>query len=104
MNGVSDLKKIFEQAELRAESGSNTVILVDEIHRFNKTQQDVFLPYLENGIIVLIGATTENPSFSLNSALLSRCKVITLRRLSNNAMYAIIKRMETQKKHQTTHH
>ena len=97
MNGTADLKRIFEQAELRAESGSNTIILVDEIHRFNKTQQDVFLPYLENGIIILIGATTENPSFSLNSALLSRCKVLTLKRLSNEAMLSILKRTEQYK-------
>lgn len=97
MSGIPDLKKIFEQAELRAESGTNTIILVDEIHRFNKTQQDVFLPYLENGIIILIGATTENPSFALNSALLSRCKVLTLNRLSNNAMLSIIKRTEQHK-------
>jgi putative ATPase len=97
VNGTSDLKKIFEQAELRAESGSNTILLVDEIHRFNKTQQDIFLPYLENGIIILIGATTENPSFALNSALLSRCRVLILKRLSEDAMLCIIKRIEQQK-------
>ncbi|MBP9791640.1 MAG: replication-associated recombination protein A [Rickettsiales bacterium] len=97
MHGTVDLKRIFEQAELRAESGNGTIVLIDEIHRFNKTQQDVLLPYLENGIIILIGATTENPSFSLNSALLSRCKVLTLKRLSDEAMFSIIKRTEKQK-------
>ncbi|MEI6188754.1 MAG: AAA family ATPase, partial [Alphaproteobacteria bacterium] len=97
INGVADLKKIFEQAEQRAQSGVSTVILVDEIHRFNRSQQDVFLPYLENGIIILIGATTENPSFALNSALLSRCKVLTLNRLNNEAMESIVKRTEKQK-------
>ena len=97
INGVTDLKKIFEQAEQRAQSGVSTVILVDEIHRFNRSQQDVFLPYLENGIIILIGATTENPSFALNSALLSRCKVLTLNRLNNEDMDFIFKRTEKQK-------
>ena len=90
INGVADLKKIFEQAEQRAQSGVSTVILVDEIHRFNRSQQDVFLPYLE----ILIGATTENPSFALNDALLSRCKVLILNRLNNEAMESIVKRTE----------
>lgn len=96
INGTADLRKVFDQAELRAESGVSTVMLVDEIHRFNRAQQDVFLPYLESGVIILIGATTENPSFSLNGALLSRCKVITLDRLNHEAMASIVSRAKKQ--------
>ena len=79
--GVPDLKKILEEASKRKAAGQSTVLFVDEIHRFNKTQQDTFLPHIENGTIYLIGATTENPSFALNKALLSRCQTYALRSL-----------------------
>ena len=74
-SGVGDLKKVFEAARARRQSGQGTLLFVDEIHRFNKSQQDAFLPVMEDGTITLIGATTENPSFELNAALLSRCQV-----------------------------
>ena len=93
-SGVQDLKKIFLESEKRKEQGINTLLLVDEIHRFNRTQQDAFLPHVENGTIILVGATTENPSFELNSALLSRCKILTLKRLDNDALQKIIDRAE----------
>ena len=80
-SGVADLKKIFEAAKIRHSNGKSTVLFVDEIHRFNKSQQDGFLPYMESGVVTLIGATTENPSFELNAALLSRCQVLILNRL-----------------------
>ncbi|MEM9715260.1 MAG: replication-associated recombination protein A [Pseudomonadota bacterium] len=80
--GVADLKKIFEAAKIRHGNGRSTVLFVDEIHRFNKSQQDGFLPHMEAGTITLIGATTENPSFELNAALLSRCQVLVLNRLT----------------------
>ena len=76
--GVADLRKIFEAARLRRQNGRGTLLFVDEIHRFNKAQQDAFLPLMEDGTIVLVGATTENPSFELNAALLSRARVLTL--------------------------
>jgi putative ATPase len=79
--GVPDLKKIFESARIRRQNGQGTLLLVDEIHRFNKAQQDGFLPYMEDGTILLVGATTENPSFELNAALMSRAQVIILDRL-----------------------
>lgn len=91
---TADLRKMFSQAEDRANLGTKTLLIVDEIHRFNKSQQDLFLPYIEDGTIVLIGATTENPSFELNSALLSRCKVLRLNRLDNEALIQIIHRAE----------
>ncbi|MEL6735325.1 MAG: AAA family ATPase, partial [Pseudomonadota bacterium] len=78
-SGVADLKKVFEAARLRASNGRQTLLFVDEIHRFNRAQQDSFLPVMEDGTIVLIGATTENPSFELNSALLSRARVLTFK-------------------------
>jgi putative ATPase len=93
-SGVADLKKIFTAAELRKEEGKNTLLMVDEIHRFNRAQQDFFLPYVENGTITLIGATTENPSFELNSALLSRCKVLILNSLDEDALMHLIKKAE----------
>jgi putative ATPase len=93
-NGVTDLKKIFQAAQARKESGQNTLLMVDEIHRFNRGQQDIFLPYVENGTITLIGATTENPSFELNSALLSRCKVLTLNSLDDSSLRMLIKKAE----------
>jgi putative ATPase len=93
-SGVADLKKAFEQARIRREQGRGTLLFVDEIHRFNKSQQDSFLPYVEDGTIILIGATTENPSFELNGALLSRCQVLVLNRLDAAAMNALIGRAE----------
>ncbi len=80
--GVPDLKKIFEAARIRRENGQGTLLFVDEIHRFNKAQQDGFLPFMEDGTILLVGATTENPSFELNAALMSRAQVIVLDRLT----------------------
>lgn len=85
-HATADLRKIFEQASIDKAAGKRTILLVDEIHRFNRSQQDLFLPYIENGTIILIGATTENPSFELNSALLSRCKVLILNRLDLNSL------------------
>ena len=80
--GVADLNKVFEAARLRRTNGQGTLLFVDEIHRFNKAQQDGFLPYMEDGTILLVGATTENPSFELNAAVLSRSQVMVLERLS----------------------
>ena len=91
-SGVSDLKKLLTAATVRHSNGSKTILFVDEIHRFNKSQQDSFLPYMENGTIVLIGATTENPSFELNSALLSRSSVILLERLNAEDLRKIFTR------------
>lgn len=93
-SGVGDLKKIFEMARARRQSGQGTVLFVDEIHRFNKSQQDAFLPVMEDGTIILIGATTENPSFELNAALLSRCQVMVLKRLSDEALEKLLCRAE----------
>ncbi len=93
-SGVADLKKVFEQARIRREQGRGTLLFVDEIHRFNKPQQDSFLPYVEDGTIILVGATTENPSFELNGALLSRAQVLVLNRLDIDAMQALIRRAE----------
>ena len=93
-SGVADLKKVFEQARMRREQGRSTLLFVDEIHRFNKSQQDSFLPYVEDGTITLVGATTENPSFELNGALLSRAQVLVLNRLDETALDALIVRAE----------
>ena len=93
-SGVADLKKVFEQARIRREQGRGTLLFVDEIHRFNKSQQDSFLPYVEDGTIILVGATTENPSFELNGALLSRAQVLVLNRLDAEALNALIGRAE----------
>jgi putative ATPase len=93
-SGVADLKKAFDQARMRREQGRATLLFVDEIHRFNKSQQDSFLPYVENGTITLVGATTENPSFELNGALLSRCQVLVLNRLDETALEGLLKRAE----------
>jgi putative ATPase len=93
-SGVADLKKAFEQARMRREQGRSTLLFVDEIHRFNKSQQDSFLPYVEDGTITLVGATTENPSFELNGALLSRTQVLVLNRLDEEALNALIGRAE----------
>jgi putative ATPase len=93
-SGVADLRKIFTAAQRRREIGQGTLLFVDEIHRFNRAQQDSFLPYVEDGTIVLVGATTENPSFELNGALLSRCQVFVLRRLDGAALETLIDRAE----------
>ena len=93
-SGVADLKKVFEQARIRREQGRGTLLFVDEIHRFNKSQQDSFLPFVEDGTIILVGATTENPSFELNGALLSRGQVLVLNRLDTAAIEALIGRAE----------
>ena len=95
-SGVSDLKKQFEAAKIRHLNGGSTLLFVDEIHRFNKSQQDGFLPFIENGTIVLVGATTENPSFELNSALLSRTQVMLLERLSFSDLELIAQRAERE--------
>ena len=90
--GVGDLKKVFEAAKFRRTNGHKSVIFVDEIHRFNKSQQDSFLPFLEDGTITLIGATTENPSFELNPAILSRVQVLVLERLNNADLKKLLER------------
>ncbi len=93
-SGVADLRKVFDAAGKRRDAGQGTLLFVDEIHRFNRAQQDGFLPYVENGTVVLVGATTENPSFELNGALLSRCQVLVLRRLDDEALEALLARAE----------
>ncbi|MGR4866443.1 replication-associated recombination protein A [Caulobacter sp. LARHSG274] len=94
-SGVADLKKAFEQARVRRSAGQSTLLFVDEIHRFNRAQQDGFLPFVEEGIVTLVGATTENPSFELNGALLSRCQVFVLKRLDEEALEALLVKAET---------
>lgn len=89
-SSISKIKKIMKQAELDREVGQRTMVFVDEIHRFNKAQQDAFLPYVERGSITLIGATTENPSFEINSALLSRCKVFVLHELKQDDIVTLL--------------
>jgi putative ATPase len=93
-SGVADLKKVFAEARTAARVGQSTLLFVDEIHRFNRAQQDGFLPYVEDGTVTLVGATTENPSFELNAALLSRCQVLILRRLDEAALETLITRAE----------
>ncbi|WP_417457534.1 replication-associated recombination protein A [Kordiimonas sp.] len=95
-SGVADLKKVFEAAKARRMSGRGTLLFVDEIHRFNRSQQDGFLPYVENGTIILIGATTENPSFEINSALLSRMQVLVLNRHDDAALEELMARAEAE--------
>ncbi len=92
--GVPDLRKIFEQAKIRRANGQGTLLFVDEVHRFNKAQQDGFLPHMEDGTILLVGATTENPSFELNAALLSRAQVIVLERLTLTDLEHLAQRAE----------
>ncbi len=94
--GVPDLRKVFEAARIRRQNGQGTLLFVDEIHRFNKAQQDGFLPYMEDGTILLVGATTENPSFELNAALLSRSQVIILERLSLADLERMAQRAEKE--------
>ncbi|MGH6977124.1 MAG: replication-associated recombination protein A, partial [Stellaceae bacterium] len=94
-SGVADLRKVFDAAKQRRVTGQGTLLFVDEIHRFNRAQQDGFLPYVETGTVTLIGASTENPSFELNGALLSRCQVFVLRRLDDAALETLLVRAET---------
>jgi len=94
-SGVADLKKAFEQAKAIRASGRSVLLFVDEIHRFNRTQQDSFLPFVEAGVVTLVGATTENPSFELNGALLSRSQVYVLKRLDDAAMEQLLQRAES---------
>ena len=93
-SGVADLRRVFDAARERRQMGEETLLFVDEIHRFNRAQQDGFLPYVEDGTVVLVGATTENPSFELNPPLLSRCRVLVLNRLSEEALEVILARAE----------
>lgn len=93
-SGVAELKRIFEAARLRRQNGRGTLLFVDEIHRFNRAQQDSFLPHVEDGTITLVGATTENPSFELNGALLSRMQVLVLHRLDHDALGRVLARAE----------
>ena len=93
-SGVSDLRRLFDDARKRRDVGKGTLLFVDEIHRFNRAQQDGFLPYVEDGTVILVGATTENPSFELNSALLSRCQVLVLKRLNESALEDLLVRAE----------
>src|SRR5436309_1021623 len=93
-SGVADLKKTFEAARQRRRMGQGTLLFIDEIHRFNRSQQDSFLPVVEDGTVVLVGATTENPSFELNGALLSRAQVLVLRRLDDAALETLLERAE----------
>lgn len=96
-SGVADLRRVFDGARKRREGGQGTLLFVDEIHRFNRSQQDGFLPYVEDGTVVLVGATTENPSFELNAALLSRCQVMVLNRLDDMALESLLARGESIK-------
>src|SRR5438132_2832904 len=93
-SGVADLRKVFEAAKKRREIGQGTLLFVDEIHRFNRAQQDAFLPYVEDGTVILVGATTENPSFELIGALLSRAQVFVLRRLDDDDLETLLRRAE----------
>ena len=93
-SGVADLKKVFAEARMATKAGQRTLLFVDEIHRFNRAQQDGFLPYVEDGTVTLVGATTENPSFELNAALLSRCQVLILHRLDHDALCKLLDRAE----------
>ena len=97
-SGIKEIKQVMAQASQRKNFGQNTIVFVDEIHRFNKAQQDAFLPYVEQGSIILIGATTENPSFEVNSALLSRCRVFVLNSLEQEDITKLIKRAITSPK------
>ena len=91
-SGIKEIKQVMEEADTNKKMGINTIVFVDEIHRFNKTQQDAFLPFVEKGSIVLIGATTENPSFEINNALLSRCRVFVLKELTTKDILTLLKR------------
>lgn len=91
-SGIKEIRTVMQKAELNASCGERTIVFVDEIHRFNKAQQDAFLPFVEKGSIILIGATTENPSFEINNALLSRCKVFVLQELKTEDLVQLLKR------------
>jgi len=93
-SGVADLRRVFDEASKRRDLGQGTLLFIDEIHRFNRAQQDGFLPFVENGTVILVGATTENPSFELNAALLSRCQVLVLNRLDDSGLEQLIERAE----------
>ncbi|MBU8539775.1 replication-associated recombination protein A [Falsiroseomonas tokyonensis] len=95
-SGVADLKRAFDEARMRRRNGRGTLLFVDEIHRFNRAQQDGFLPVVEDGTVTLVGATTENPSFALNGALLSRCQVLVLKRLDEAALADLMARAEAE--------
>lgn len=95
-SGVADLKKVFETARMRRANGRQTLLFVDEIHRFNRAQQDSFLPVMEDGTVILVGATTENPSFELNAALLSRARVLTFGSLAPESVAALLERAEAE--------
>lgn len=95
-SGVGELRKVFDAARARRQTGRGTLLFVDEIHRFNRTQQDSFLPVMEDGTITLVGATTENPSFELNAAVLSRAQVLTLNRLDTDALSKLLQRAEVE--------
>src|SRR5271163_3495282 len=97
MSGMKEIKQVMVDAEKAAGFGSRTILFIDEIHRFNKAQQDAFLPYVERGTIRLIGATTENPSFEVNAALLSRCRVYRLNPLSEKELVQLLKRAVADK-------
>jgi putative ATPase len=97
-SGVQDLRKAFERAKARREQGRGTLLFIDEIHRFNRSQQDSFLPHMEDGTITLVGATTENPSFELNAAVLSRASVLIFNRLDDNALDELIRRAEAEER------
>lgn len=94
-SGVADLRRVFARAGERRAAGRGTLLFVDEVHRFNRAQQDAFLPVVEAGGVILVGATTENPSFELNAALLSRCRVLVLERLDSRALEALLARAES---------
>src|SRR3546814_9229132 len=105
-SGVADLRKVFERAKDRRQAGRGTLLFIDEIHRFNRAQQDGFLTYVEDGTVVLVGATTENASFELNAALLSRAQVFGLKRLDDAALDLRLPRAEQAEKgraHVSTH-
>jgi putative ATPase len=95
-SGVAELRKAFDRAKARREQGRGTLLFIDEIHRFNRSQQDSFLPYMEDGTITLVGATTENPSFEINAAVLSRASVLTLNRLDDDALEDLVGRAEKE--------
>jgi putative ATPase len=97
-SGVQDLRKAFERAKARREAGRGTLLFIDEIHRFNRSQQDSFLPHMEDGTITLVGATTENPSFELNAPLLSRATVLVFNRLDETALEQLLKRAEAEER------
>ena len=97
-SGIKEIKQVMENASQNKSLGVKTIVFVDEIHRFNKAQQDAFLPFVEKGSIILIGATTENPSFEINNALLSRCQVLVLKELSNNDILTLLKRALNDKR------